>query len=66
MTTATCTLAARRQTCCEGSGARKATLAATSDDRDFEAVAKAVREAIDKNEPEVGLRGAPVSGNLRL
>ena len=30
-------------------------LAATSDDRDFEAVAKAVREAIDKNEPEVGL-----------
>ena len=30
-------------------------LAALSDERDFEAVAKAVREAIDKNEPEAAL-----------
>jgi hypothetical protein len=30
-------------------------LVAISDDRDFEAVAKAVREAIEKNEPETGL-----------
>lgn len=30
-------------------------LTAIADDRDFETVAKAVREAIDKNEPEVGL-----------
>ena len=30
-------------------------LAPASDERDFEAVAKAVRETIDKNEPEVGL-----------
>lgn len=30
-------------------------LTAVSDERDFEAVAKAVREAIEKNEPEAGL-----------
>lgn len=30
-------------------------LTATADERDFETVAKAVREAIDKNEPEAGL-----------
>src|ERR1700730_6352528 len=30
-------------------------LAAISDDRDFDTVAKAVREAIEKNEPEAGL-----------
>lgn len=30
-------------------------LAAVSDERDFEAAAKALREAIDKNEPEAGL-----------
>jgi hypothetical protein len=30
-------------------------LAALSDDRDFETIAKAVRETIEKNEPEAGL-----------
>jgi hypothetical protein len=30
-------------------------LAATTDERDFEAAAKAIREAIEKNEPEAGL-----------
>lgn len=32
-----------------------AALTALSDDRDFEALAKAVRDAIDRNEPEAGL-----------